>query len=187
MFSRKGERNVAEVYDMSDGCARSSQSDCPVDKPNWVGFDDSGTVYVYSDSGYVTAQGSGGIWSPVLDTVPLRKSREDSFWPIAVTASKFVAVLLKGGHEHPEVMQRPIPTNLQLRLPVARTPDVALEEMYIRGTMTAANNPDDERVSGEVRGVQFFRSASSFFIVSSLLLTPRLCFCSSPRCSMSLS
>ncbi|GMH92124.1 hypothetical protein TL16_g12254 [Triparma laevis f. inornata] len=143
VVTRKNGANNVEIYDMSEGVELVNSAKCPMDKITWMGFDDVKTLNVYDEEGYLSAM-SGGDWSPVLDTLPLRKSREDSMWPVSVQSNKFVAVLLKGGNEHPEVLQRPIPSNFTLRVPVARTSDVVMEEVYIRGSMSMKNIEKEE-------------------------------------------
>lgn len=59
-------------------------------------------------------------WAPMLDTVGLRKSADDSFWPVTVQDGKLVCVPLKGGNEHPEAARRPVTHTLGLRMPFAR-------------------------------------------------------------------
>jgi hypothetical protein len=58
-------------------------------------------------------------WAPMLDTVGLRKSLEDSFWPVTVQDGKFVCVPLRGGNEHPDAARRPVTAALNLRMPFA--------------------------------------------------------------------
>jgi len=59
-------------------------------------------------------------WMPVLDTVGLRKSADDSYWPVTVYDGKLVSVLLKGGTKHPDATRRPVTSSLGFRIPLAR-------------------------------------------------------------------
>lgn len=68
-------------------------------------------------------------WMPALDTVGLRKSADDSYWPITVNDGKFVCVPLKGQTKHPDATRRPVTTALSLRLPFARS-TLAKRQVY---------------------------------------------------------
>ena len=65
-------------------------------------------------------------WSPVLDTVGLRKSREDLFWPVTVQDGKLICVPLKGGNRYPDTVRRPVTSALNLRMPFAYGADKRL-------------------------------------------------------------
>ena len=67
-------------------------------------------------------------WSPMLDTVGLRKSSDDKFWPITVQDGKLVCVPLKGGNEHPDASRRPVTSTLPFRMPLARG---TVDKMYV--------------------------------------------------------
>ena len=62
-------------------------------------------------------------WTPLLDTVGLRKSSEDNFWPIACHDGKLLCIPLKGGTQYPDVSgsRRPTPATLKMRMPLARS------------------------------------------------------------------
>ena len=60
-------------------------------------------------------------WSPFLDTVGLRKSSDDRFWPITVFDGKLVCIPLKGGTEHPDATRRPIASTIGMKIPLARS------------------------------------------------------------------
>lgn len=68
-------------------------------------------------------------WMPMLDTMGLRKSRDDSFWPTTVFDGKVVCVPLKGGASHPEAGRRPVTTTLGLRIPLAKA---MISKTYVR-------------------------------------------------------
>jgi chromosome transmission fidelity protein 4 len=95
----------------------------------WAGFSNDFALSVMDDDGMVSLlmtmkpDDSGDIysssWVPMLDTIGLRKSREDSFWPVSVQNGKLVCVPLKGV-PHPNPIRRPLTTSLQLRIPLAR-------------------------------------------------------------------
>lgn len=98
---------------------------------SWAGFsNDSSPMAMDSDgmvSMLVCSSSAAGQefppsweWMPMLDTVGLRKSSEDNFWPVTVYDGKLVCVPLKGGTQHPNAARRPVTTALNLRLPLAR-------------------------------------------------------------------
>jgi hypothetical protein len=59
-------------------------------------------------------------WVPVLDTVGLRKSSDDSHWPITAIDGKLVCVPLKGGVQYPDATRRPVTAALGFRLPLVK-------------------------------------------------------------------
>ena len=56
---------------------------------------------------------------PMLDTVGLRKSMSDVFWPVEVHGGKLVCAPLKGEQEYPDAARRPVTTTLVLRVPMS--------------------------------------------------------------------
>lgn len=97
----------------------------------WAGFNDDGTLVVMDSDGMismlVTSASIGDVsayswdWSPMLDTVGLRKSADDKFWPITVHNGKLICVPLKGGNEYPDAGRRPVTAALSFRMPLARS------------------------------------------------------------------
>ena len=100
---------------------------------SWAGFDNDGSLLAMDSDGMVsmlvcssslgetTGQAvTGWEWVPMLDTIGLKKSADDSFWPITVFDGKLVCVPLKGGTKYPDAARRPVTTALGLRLPLAR-------------------------------------------------------------------
>ncbi len=94
----------------------------------WVGFDNALSLFVMDDEGVlsmlVSSKAHDGSavshsWVPALDTMGLKKSREDSFWPVNVQDGKLFCVPLKGV-KHPDPIRRPLPTSYPLRMPLAR-------------------------------------------------------------------
>ena len=91
----------------------------------WVGFDKDCSLIAMDSEGMVsmlvcTDAESSWEWIPLLDTLGLRKSTEDCFWPVTVYDGKLVCIPLKGGAKHPDASKRPITTMLQFKLPLAR-------------------------------------------------------------------
>ena len=55
----------------------------------------------------------------MLDTLGLKKSREDYFWPVSIQNGKLICVPLKGVR-HPDATRRPLTTSFSMRMPLAR-------------------------------------------------------------------
>jgi chromosome transmission fidelity protein 4 len=95
----------------------------------WAGFSNDLALSIMDDDGMVsllmatkpdeTGDDSSFSWVPMLDTIGLRKSREDSFWPVSIQNGKLICVPLKGV-SYPNPTRRPLTTALQLRIPLAR-------------------------------------------------------------------
>jgi hypothetical protein len=106
---------------------------------SWAGFSNDFSLMVMDTDGMLsmlisttdvnslteTITPSSWEWTPILDTVGLRKSTEDSIWPIAVQDGKLVCVPLKGGNQYPDATRRPVTATLSLRTPLARGGAVA--------------------------------------------------------------
>jgi chromosome transmission fidelity protein 4 len=96
----------------------------------WAGLTNECTLVAMDSDGMLSMLASSGVeegsvntsweWVPALDTVGLRKSFDDSYWPVTVYDGKLVCVPLKGGVKHPDAARRPVTTTLGLRLPLAR-------------------------------------------------------------------
>lgn len=98
----------------------------------WAGFSNDGSLLTMDTDGMVSmlvcsslANNTESIptnweWMPMLDTVGLHKSAEDSYWPITMYDAKLICVPLKGGTKHPDAARRPVTAALGLRLPLAR-------------------------------------------------------------------
>jgi hypothetical protein len=100
-------------------------------------------------------------WAPVLDTVGLRKSKDDSHWPVTVYDGKLICIPLKGGITYPDAARRPVTTTLGLRMPLAKS---VIQKKYVFyfGTICFVT---DARVR-----LNHFSHASSI-----LSLFPKLC------------
>jgi len=143
----------------------------------WAGFSKEGSLMVMDSDGMlsmlVTIENTDNRtdsfkwdWSPVLDTVGLRKSIEDSYWPVTVQDGKLICVPLKGGNEHPDATRRPITTALNLRMPLAYGSDknIKLEELSVRAKLalnqkkymlskTGTDGYDVDELEDEYRGL----------------------------------
>jgi chromosome transmission fidelity protein 4 len=100
-------------------------------KLTWVGFSNELSLFAMDSDGMVSMLVAAGDyagtgaplweWAPVLDTVGLRKSKDDSYWPITVVNGKLVSIPLKGGKKYPDASRRPVTTTLGFRMPLSRS------------------------------------------------------------------
>ena len=137
---------------------------------SWAGFSNDYSLVVMDSDGMVSmlaaqtstysAAGGSWMWSPMLDTVGLRKSHDDCFWPVSCQDGKFVCVPLKGGNEHPDAARRPVTTALGFRMPLAYgalSKFNALEDLQVRADLSLRQKkfvnestaPDDEELMAE--------------------------------------
>ena len=118
---------------------------------SWVGFNNDFSLVVMDSDGMLSILvGTGQSddvgtmlweWVPVLDTIGLRKSTDDSHWPIAVYDGKLVCIPLKGGNTYPDATRRPVTTTLGLRMPLARS---VLSKKYVFDFLVVALSPHDD-------------------------------------------
>jgi chromosome transmission fidelity protein 4 len=110
----------------------------------WVGFSSESSLMAMDSDGMLSMLVSSADasthweWTPVLDTMALRKSTKDTHWPIHVSSGKLICIPLKGGVKYPDVARRPVTSSLGLRLPLARGSLMqvqALEELSIRASV----------------------------------------------------
>lgn len=102
----------------------------PKSSLTWAGFSSDFALSIMDGDGMLsmlmamkpdneTGDHTSFSWVPMLDTVGLRKSREDSHWPVSVQNGKLICVPLKGV-AHPNPARRPLTTSLLLRMPLVR-------------------------------------------------------------------
>ena len=128
------------VYDGLTGATVASgevSGMSPGSSLNWAGFSDKCVLSVMDSDGMLSmlarypgtngtdnapssySNSNNGNWMPLLDTVGLKKSTHDTYWPVEVHGGKLVCVLLRGGKEYPDAGRRPVTTTLPLRIPLA--------------------------------------------------------------------
>jgi len=112
-------------YELSDAVANSVVSKGAVSCISrgsflsWVGFSNDSSLLAMDSDGMLAmlvrpsgADNVGSVngwrWKPMLDTVGLRKSADDSYWPVTAYDGKLVCVPLKGGTKHPDATRRPV-------------------------------------------------------------------------------
>ena len=100
----------------------------PESSLTWAGFTNDLSLCVMDEDGVASMLIASIIesvmqttyrWVPMLDTMGLKKSREDSFWPVTIQDGKLICVPLKGV-KHPDAARRPLTTAFPLRMPLAR-------------------------------------------------------------------
>ncbi len=96
----------------------------------WVGFSNDSSLLAFDSTGMLSMLVCCGTsssashswqWMPILDTVGLRKSSDDSHWPITAVDGKLVCVPLKGGTKYPDASRRPVTAVLGFRMPLAQS------------------------------------------------------------------
>ena len=98
---------------------------------SWVGFNNDFSLVVMDSDGMLSMLVATGPcdnagttfweWVPVLDTIGLRKSTDDNYWPITLHNGTMVCIPLKGGMTYPDASRRPVTSTLGLRMPFARS------------------------------------------------------------------
>jgi hypothetical protein len=131
------------LFDATTNQTITKGSVCGISKGSsllWAGFSNDGSLLTMDSDGMVSmlvcssslnnneSIPSSWEWMPMLDTVGLHKSAEDSYWPITMYDAKLICVPLKGGLKHPDAARRPVTAALGLRLPLARG---ALTKRYV--------------------------------------------------------
>lgn len=116
----------------------------------WAGFNCDLSLCVMDEDGMLSMLAVSKIdgvvessykWIPVLDTLGLKKSPEDEFWPVAIQEGKFICVPLKGV-KHPDPVRRPLTTSFPLRMPLARGTtgrNITMDEICVRANLALEN------------------------------------------------
>ena len=86
-----------------------------------------------------------GRWIPILDTNTLarRQGKDESYWPIGLSGTLFLCLILKGRDEYP-AWPRPLVQELEVQLPMLNLhePQGSEEEKYARDSILLGWNKD---------------------------------------------
>jgi chromosome transmission fidelity protein 4 len=144
-------------------------------------------VYTAGPLAETASLGASWDWVPMLDTLGLRKSSDDSFWPVTVYDGKLVCVPLKGGVKYPDAARRPVTTTLGLRLPFVRgtvAQTNAMEELSIRSNIALSQKKVMQQLSnGALEDEEFDRE---YMALSAQVVRPTA-DCVAPNCSSSVN
>jgi len=116
---------------------------------SWAGFSSDFSLCVMDEEGMLSmlvatkmdeAVATTYRWAPVLDTLGLKKSREDEFWPVSIQGGKLICVPLKG-IKHPDPARRPVTASFSLRVPLAKGigRTSILDEICVRANLALEN------------------------------------------------
>jgi len=117
-----GQNLELEVYDMERTQVITRHEVCLSEGSvlQWAGFATTGMLCTMDAAGMLRglSEKQGWQWVPLLDMVPLRKTKEDAHWIVGITEEDVMCVLLKQGATEPHVHPRPLLESVQIDVPL---------------------------------------------------------------------
>ncbi|KAL5507206.1 MCL1 [Sanghuangporus vaninii] len=144
--SLDGNQNLRYTLRTADTFRVMHTGRLPVNKGHtlrWIGISDEGAPVIYDSAERLmmlehyrfTAQGS---WVVLLDATLLarRAGKDESYWPVGVTGSALITIILKGREEYPG-FPRPLPQEIEMHMPYLDmdSPEAQKEERVARETI----------------------------------------------------
>jgi len=127
-----------------------------------VGFATTGMLCTADSAGLLRglAEKQDWQWVPMLDMVPLRKTKDDSHWLVGVTEEDVKCVLLKQGATEPHVHPRPLLESVPIEIPLLQPePEFhSLERLMFRRKMAIEQEALEMQTTGIDTGVQAAQS-----------------------------
>ncbi|TPX47127.1 hypothetical protein SeMB42_g03443 [Synchytrium endobioticum] len=146
----KDQRLAYQVYDLSLNrrIADKLLLLSPAAELEWIGFSEAGLPATYDSVGILRMLDISDDldWIPFLDT-RISKSltkTDESYWPIGVTDTNLLCVILKGAERHPH-FPKPLIHEIPLQIPLLSLDlqSGQLEERYLRASLLAKHHRNE--------------------------------------------
>ena len=114
--------------------------------------------YMYDSNGFLSAlersrRPGQARWVPMLETASMarREGKTESYWPVGISNTDFVCIILKGGEQHP-YFPVPITQNLPLAIPLLEPADAKslIEISLLQATLLGGHARDSMPPSSSV-------------------------------------